>query len=71
MLRLLLDLPGGLHFRKIQLSFYGASDFASVVKFVEACHDALECLDVTCQIYGVLNIVSSLDWLFTWAIARR
>jgi len=46
-LRLLLNLPGGLHFRKLRLdSWRNDETFSLVGQLVAACSDTLECLDI-------------------------
>ena len=44
--RRLLDLPNGIHFRKLEFSWY-KRDLQWVVRLVAACSGTLECLDVT------------------------
>ena len=43
----LLDLPNGLHFRKLNLSWHNAEELRWAVRLVVACSGTLECLDVT------------------------
>ena len=43
----LLDLPNGLHFRKLNLSWHNAEELRWAVMLVVACSGTLECLDVT------------------------
>ena len=50
-----LELPGGLHFQKIQLSLCYAQDIPLVTELVTACSDTLESLDITCKIDGALH----------------
>ena len=45
-LRRLLDLPGGLHFRELELSWYGGRDLPNVAEMVVACSDTLERLQI-------------------------
>ena len=45
-LRRLLDLPGGLHFRELDLSWCGGRDLPNVVEMVAACSDTLERLQI-------------------------
>ena len=61
MLSLLLGLQGGLRFRKLQLSRCRARDLTLVEELAEACSGTLECLDVACEIFGALGVVSPLD----------
>jgi len=41
----LLDMPNGLHFRKLILSCHESEDFSSVGRLVAACSDTLKCLE--------------------------
>lgn len=59
-LRPLLDLPGGLHFRRLELMWCGKPDLPFVTELVTACSDTLEHLDIGCDIYGTLGSVASL-----------
>ena len=58
-LRRLLDLPGGLHFRELDLSWYGGRDLPNVAEMVVACSDTLEHLQIMCTEDG--GIVVSLS----------
>jgi len=58
---LLLDLPNGLHFRKLSLSWCDEGDLSWMVKLVAACSNTLECLDVTRELYGAVHSVPPLD----------
>ena len=49
-LREMLNLPGGLHFRELQLSWCGGPEFPWVEKLVAACSDTLERLDIKCDL---------------------
>ena len=60
-LREMLDLPGGLHFRELQLTWCGKSEFPWVAKLVATCSDTLECLDITCDIDSMSDLVPSID----------
>ena len=44
--RRLLDLPGGIHFRKLALTWYGEEDLRWVTALVVGCSDTLECFDI-------------------------
>ena len=44
--RRLLDLPGGLRFRKLTLSWLHAEDLLWIMELVARCSNTLECLDV-------------------------
>ena len=52
------SLQGGLHFRKLQLSWCRVRDLILVEELVVACSDTLECLDVAGRIYGKSGLVS-------------
>ena len=45
--RQLLDLPNGLHFRRMELSSYGKEDIPPVMELVSACSDTLEHLSIS------------------------
>ena len=62
--RRLLDLPKGLHFRKLNLSWRCEGDLHWMVRLVTACSRTLEYLDVTCELDGALCSVSPLDRWF-------
>lgn len=52
-LRLLLDLPGGLHFRKLTLGSWRSEEkFPLVAQLMAACSETLECLDIACKVDG-------------------
>ena len=57
--RLLLGLPGGLHFRKLDLICSGTQHFALVMELVAACSHTLESLDLRCKVAGTLYSASS------------
>ena len=64
-LRLLLDLPGGLHFRKVTLNSPCSEDsYPLAVQLVTACSNTLERLNIGCTIEGTLNSVSSFGQIF-------
>ncbi|KAF9644812.1 hypothetical protein BDM02DRAFT_842677 [Thelephora ganbajun] len=48
--RRLLDLPGGLHFRKLELSCFRDDDFRWMSALVVGCSDTLECVDIECWV---------------------
>ncbi|KAF9644817.1 hypothetical protein BDM02DRAFT_843190 [Thelephora ganbajun] len=48
--RRLLSLPGGLHFRKLELSCYFESNLQWMSALVAGCSDTLECVDIECRI---------------------
>jgi hypothetical protein len=45
--RRLLSLPGGIHFRKLALTWLQEGDLLTMTALVEACVGALESLDIT------------------------
>ena len=51
----LLHLPNGLHFRKLQLQWYGR-DLHCIMQLVTACSGTLECLDITCIPEGAIHL---------------
>ena len=57
----LLDLPSGLHFQKLQLSWYDKRDLHRLTGLVVACVDALEYLDITDKSRRALYSVSLLN----------
>ena len=57
--RLLLGLPGGLHFQKLDLICSSTQHFASVMELVVACSHTLEHLDLRCKVAGTLYSASS------------
>ena len=46
--RQLLDLPNGLHFRKLAIWWHCKEDLPWIMQLVVRCSDTLECLDVKC-----------------------
>ena len=63
--RRLVDLPNGLHFRKLSLSWREEGDLRWVVMLVVACCRTLEYLDITCELDGAVYSASPLDRRFT------
>ena len=61
----MLNLPGGLHFRELQLSWCGGIEFPSVAKLVAACSDTLERLDIECDLHCMFDPVSSVVQILT------
>ena len=43
----LLNLPNGLHFRKLQLDWSRTGDLHHITELVTACSGTLECLEIT------------------------
>ena len=43
-----LSIPGGIHFRKLTLEWFGEEDISSTMALVEECSHTLESLDITC-----------------------
>ena len=58
--RWLLDLPNGLRFRKLRLSWAREGHLLWINALVKGCSDTLECLDVTCHVLGAT--VRPLRW---------
>jgi hypothetical protein len=46
-IRQLLSLPGGIHFRKLTLTLFGGEDLLTLRALVEECSHTLESLDIT------------------------
>lgn len=59
-LRLVLDLPGGVRFRTLELLPCGEPELPLVTELVSACSDTLEHLDIGSEIYGTLTYFPSL-----------
>jgi hypothetical protein len=58
--RRLLDLPNGLHFRKLSLWWFNKEDLRWITELVIRCSDTLECLDVRSYLSGTFVLV--LRW---------
>jgi len=54
--RQLLDLPNGLHFRKLMFSWTLKEDLRWVAELVEECRHTLEFLHVACDSRGTSNV---------------
>ena len=50
--RRLLELPNGIHFRKIECTLNIPDDPQCIMDMVEACSDTLECIDIECENSG-------------------
>jgi hypothetical protein len=50
--RRLLSLPGGIHFRKLTLTWSDEQDLSLAMALVEKCSHTLESLNVTCNPLG-------------------
>ena len=59
--RRLLDLPNGLHFRELKLSWCDEEDLRPVVRLVVVCSDTLECLELACKMDGAVYSISQSD----------
>jgi len=59
--RQLLDLPNGLHFRKLELSWCDEEDARWMEELVVACSSTLEHLDIACKMNGVVYSIPPLD----------
>ena len=55
--RRLLDLPIGLHFRKLVFSWTLEEDFPRIMELLIGCSDSLECLDVMCAVSCKLILI--------------
>ena len=56
----LLNLPNGLHFRKLAFSWHSKEDLPWIMELVVRCSDTLECLDVMCRLPSRLVSISHL-----------
>ena len=61
--RKLLDLPNGLHFRKLVFSLANNQDAQWVVKLLIRCSNSLECLEVTCNAPRKLVLILPRSYL--------
>ena len=61
-LQQLLDLPGGLRFRKLDLSWCRPQDLHQVVETVAACSNTLEHLTIASKVGGMLASLLSLTF---------
>ena len=64
--RRLLNLPNGLHFRKLQLEWYGRGDLHHIMELVTACSGTLECLDIACPSEGAIQFLSCRSLTLTF-----
>ena len=58
----LLDLPNGLHFRKLTFSWAHEEDLRWIIESVRKCSNTLECLDVKC--HPPCTFVLVLRWAY-------
>ena len=58
----LLSLPGGIHFRKLDLMWSHEEDTSSVVALVEKCSHTLESLDITRDLFGTSTQFPRPHW---------
>ena len=59
--RRLLDLPNGVHFRTLKLSWCREEDLHSMEELLVACSDTVESLDITCYLRGPFTPFSSVS----------
>ena len=59
-IRWLLSLPGGIHFRKLTLTWVHEGDSSLTTALVERCSHTLESLDITCHLTSVGKLVRHL-----------
>jgi hypothetical protein len=59
----LLDLPGGLRFRKLDLSWCHAQDLPQVTEAVVACSSTLEHLNISSRVGGILFFLLALAFV--------
>ena len=69
--RLLLGLPGGLHFRTLELSWFCEGDLRQVADLVVACSETLETFCVIYASYGTPSFLPSLNQSFTQTFIYR
>ena len=55
--RQLLDLPGGLRFQKLALSWFEEGDLRWITKLVAKCTDTLKCIDLYCHLPSLFVLV--------------
>ena len=53
----LVELPGGLRFRKLVLSWFCQRDLRRIVELVVRCSDTLECLDITRNPFSMFGLI--------------
>jgi len=66
----LLDLPGGLHFRKLVLTLRNEKDLRWITELVVGCSDTLECFDIQHAMYSTFPWFPHLDQCLTRTFAR-
>ena len=54
----LLDLPNGLHFKKISVSWVAPGDIGSTASLVSTCSDTLESLEISDHLAGACSLIS-------------
>jgi len=59
--RRLLDLPGGFHFRKLALKWHNEEDLRWITALVIGCSDTLECFDIRYTMYRTFRWFLHLD----------
>jgi len=57
--RRLLSLPGGIHFRKLILTWCREEDILSTRGLVEGCSHTLESLHIACELVGTSHVASA------------
>ena len=62
--RRLLSLPGGIHFRKLVLTWFHEADRLMTMALVEGCYDTLESLSISDSSCAFIRYVSTLTTYF-------
>jgi hypothetical protein len=65
----LLSLPGGIHFRKLTLTWSHEGDLVPITALVEECSGTLESLTITCNIVGT-SIRHLLPYRWLTSVSR-
>jgi len=66
--RRLVDIPNGIHFRKLMLSWFLEEDFRWIMELILRCADTLESLDIGCSLQGMCS-GSALGLKLTFALS--
>ena len=69
-IRRLLSLPRGIHFREFALSWDPGEDISLITALVESCSHTLESLDITCSPLGASILCLHPCWRLTF-VSRK